>query len=135
MYKNRYLKKNGRKPSYGSVRVFDTFKDAGFIYNEFGHIMNDFARLMRSNDDLALANRLSSAASAPEEFQLGDTDRQKIDALRSRYEQTPAELDRYELYVLDRFEDYLKSLPRPNSPSDDDVASVSSSDVNPAAND
>lgn len=95
----------------GTSRVYQTFEDAGFVYNRFGHVMNEFSRLMATNDNIALAQRLNMAVASPsEELPFGRTDREKIDLLRSRYVQTPAELDRYELSVLDAAEAYFKSL-------------------------
>lgn len=113
--------------SKSTVRHYQTFSDAGFLTNQYGHVLNDFARLMRSNDMSALSQRLDTAIE--QQSQLGRNDREKIDMLRSRYEQTPAELDRYELFILDRYEDYLKSISDTStSPVDSNVEPNTSDD-------
>lgn len=101
-----------------TVRPIDTFESANYMLNSFGHIRNDFATLSDSQDELQFQRTLSRMQELHSEPTAKDASFDElVSTLRPRWCQTPAELDRFEQYVIDNELDFYKSVQSKQSES------------------
>lgn len=97
-------------------RAYDSFKDCGFEYNEFGSIRSDFASLVHSQSLLVMNN----AAQRLRELRAVEPDNSKksfdqiIAEVRPRWMQTPKQIMEFEDFLLNQklsgLEDIQKSI-------------------------
>lgn len=107
MYKFR----NPHKPLvYKTVpRKLQTVEDSGVVFNQYGHPLSDFSKLMQQGGFVSA----SSVLGVPHQDQsLGRTDSEKCEFVKSRYMQLPNEVARYEDSLLQNF---ASKLPQPDA--------------------
>lgn len=106
MYKSNVISRSYHRTN---PRVYQSFEAAGYMLNQFGNIASDFSLLSQQNDLQTMQRVLSRLQELPDEERVGKSVRQMCAELRSRYCQTPAELDRFEQYCIDNALDFYMS--------------------------
>lgn len=104
------------------VRITRQFvNNAGdYVLNEFGHIRNDFSQLVKTQDALGMQMALNQLQDKfgdglPEDMSFEEA----VATIRPRFVQSPAELDKFELYLIDHATEFYKKMKKD---IDDDTA-------------
>lgn len=119
MYRSKISSRVCIAPKFNdrSVRAVDTFESAGYTLNEFGHIRNDFSQLNEAQNTLefqrALAKMQEIQAAQPDNS--NKSFEELVREVRPRWCQTPAELDRFEQYLINTELDYYNKLQQKKS--------------------
>lgn len=99
---------NGRSCYVNGVntnhRAYESFEDAGFEFNEFGHIRSDFASLIESQSVLVMqqaANRLRELRSIQPDTSKMSFD-EIVSTIRPRWVQSPKKIMEFEDYLLSK---------------------------------
>lgn len=93
------------------IRIFDS-ENPDFTLNDDGHIRNDFSTLMAREDSRSMALALSRLREFDSQSNLpkGCTFEQAVKLIRPRWCQSPAEMDRFETYLIDNALDLYRKL-------------------------
>lgn len=106
-------------------RSYDVSGVSEYGINASGFIRSDFAELQERQDASSLARLLSRFVELKEDDSNKNlSDEQIFDLLRPRVLQTPAELDRFEQYCIERGVEFARSLL--HDPVKKDIVNLSS---------
>ena len=93
------------------TRVFETFNELGYEYNDCGFIRNDFSQLQERENQLGYLRALSAMREYEETHSnVGKTFEEIIREVRPRWCQLNGEIDRFEQYCIDNALDFYKKL-------------------------
>lgn len=92
-------------------RIYETFENLGYEFNEGGFIRNDFSQLQERENELGFARALSQMREYVEEnTNDGKTFEEIVASVRPRWCQLNGEIDRFEQYLIDNALDFYKKL-------------------------
>ena len=115
MYNNRFGTLSSGMPfkvnKHVVVRAFDSSLVSDYTVNSCGYLRSDFSELNERNDSLSMARLLARLQEVSEDdSNKGKSFEELLDMLRPRSCQTPAELDRFEQYCIDKALDFYNNL-------------------------
>lgn len=93
------------------LRPYDNSALTDFAINEYGHIRSDFSVLTETNDLMSMQKLLNSVMSySQKDENKGKSLEQIFAEIRPRNVETPAEMDRFEKFCIDKALDFYQKL-------------------------